>query len=555
MKVKKLAYLSIVIGGTMALAACGTNDDATGTDQTSDTEAVEQTFKMIEQQEMPSADPSLATDVIGARALTATYEGLYRLGLDSEPTAAGALEIVEPSEDGLTYRFDLREESMWSNGDPVTANDYVFSWQRTVDPETGSEYASIFSPVLNAEAITAGEKDKSELGVKAVSDYELEVVLEKPVPYFNYLLAFKQYFPQNRKIVEEHGKEFATSSEKAVYNGPFVLADFDGPGTDSDWAYVKNDTYWDKDNVQLDRIDVTVIKESSTALNLYQAGELEEAVLTGELAQQMASDPELVIEKLATTFYLELNQREANSPFRNVNLRKALAYAIDRDALSGDILGDGSVASRGLIPADMSYSTEGNQDFADENGNFLAADAAKAKEHWETAKSELGIDSLEIELLSSDTDSSKKVVEYIQGAIGENLEGVKVNLSPVPFAVRLERSNKGEFDLVLGGWSADYADPITFIELFRTDSSYNRGKYSSAAYDKQAEESATTNVRKPIERWQNLLEAEKLLMDEMGVIPLYQNAEARLRTATLKDVAVHSTGARYDYKWAYKVAE
>ncbi len=541
----------------MVLVACGTNDDGekAGTDSSDQEATVEQTFKVVEQQELPSADPSLATDVIAARVLTATYEGLYRLDQDSQPIAAGAMEVVEPSEDGLTYRFDLRKEATWSNGDPVTADDYVFSWQRTVDPETASEYASIFSPLKNAEAITAGEKDKKELGVTAVSEYELEIVLEKPVPYFNFLLAFKQYFPQNRKIVEQFGKEFATSSEKAVYNGPFVLADFDGPGTDMDWAYVKNEHYWDQQNVKLDRIDVTVVKESSTALNLYQSGELEDVILTGELAQQMANDPELVIEKLASSYYLEMNQREENSVFRNVNLRKAISYSIDRLAMSRDILGDGSVPARGLIPSDMSVNPTSGKDFADENGDFLALDAKKAQEYWEVAKKELGIDRLELDILSSDNDSSKKVVEYLQGAIEENLDGVKVTVSPVPFTVRLDRSNKGEFDLVLGGWSADYADPITFIELFRTEDSYNRGKFSNEAYDKEALESATVNVLKPEARWDNLLAAEKILMEEMGVIPLYQKAEAHLRTAEIKEIAIHPAGAHYDYRWAYKVAE
>lgn len=558
MKMKKLVYFGFVSALALTLAACGgTDKGATDTSKSKDAEttdlAAEQTFTVIEQQEMPTADPSLATDVIGARAITNTYEGLYRLDLESQPQPAGAEEFAEVSEDGLTYKFKLRKESKWSNGDPVTAKDYVFSWQRTVDPETASEYASIFSPVKNAVAITAGDKEKSELGIKAISDYELEVTLEKPVPYFDYLLAFKQYFPQNQKVVEEFGKDFATTSEKAVYNGPFTLAEFDGPGTDGEWAYVKNEEYWDKDTVKLDRIDVKVIKEASTGLNLYQDGQIEDAILTGELAQQMAEDPELVIEKLASTFYLELNQIKADSPFKNVNLRKAIAYSIDRDALATQILGDGSVASRGLVPAEMSFNPDTKKDFAEEGGNYLEHDADKAKEYWAKAKEELKVDKLTIDLLSSDTDSSKKVVEYIQGVVKENLEGVTVNVSPVPFAVRLERSNKGDFDMVLGGWSGDYTDPITFIELFMKEGSYNRGKYFNEAYDKEALESATTNVSDPAKRWANLQAAEKLIMDDMGVVPLYQKAEAHLRTAKIKDVAIHPAGAHYDYKWAYKV--
>ncbi|MGY3749675.1 peptide ABC transporter substrate-binding protein [Vagococcus acidifermentans] len=553
MKWQKVTYAGLISAAVLSLAACGGGGD---TDKKTGGKGgngkSEQTFTVIEQQEMPSADPSLATDVIGARALTNTYEGLYRLNLENEPEPAGAADFAEVSEDGKVYKLKLREESKWSNGDPVTAKDYVFAWQRTVDPATESEYASIFSPVKNADKITAGELDKSELGIKAVSDYELEITLEKPVPYFKYLLAFKQYFPQNQKVVEEHGKEFATTSEKAVYNGPFVLADFDGPGTDTEWAYVKNESYWDAENVKLDRIDVKVVKDASTGMNLFDDGQVHDAILTGELAQQRADDPEMVIEKLASTFYLELNQRAEDSAFRNENLRKAISYSIDRDRLAAQILGDGSVAAKGLVPADMSKNPETGKDFTEDAGSSLAYDAGQAKEYWEKAKQELGGKVPEtLDILSSDTDSSKKVVEYLQGTLEENLSGIKVTVTPVPFAVRLERSNQGEFDMVLGGWSADYTDPVTFSELFTTNNAYNRGKFSDEAYDKLVESSATTNVADPAARWRDLVEAEKLLLEKMGVVPLYQKAEAHLRKSNIRDIAIHPAGAHYDYKWAY----
>ncbi|MBE8863451.1 ABC transporter substrate-binding protein, partial [Enterococcus faecium] len=175
-----------------------------------------------------------------------------------------------------------------SNGEPVTAADYVFGWQRTVSAETGSEYAYLFAPVTNAEAITAGEKDASELGIKAVSDYELEITLTTPTPYFQYLLAFPSFFPQTQAVVEDNGDQYASTSDNAVYNGPFVLAGFDGPGTDTEWSYEKNDQYWDKGTVKLDTINVSVVKESSTSLNLFQDGQADDVILTGELAQQMA---------------------------------------------------------------------------------------------------------------------------------------------------------------------------------------------------------------------------------------------------------------------------
>ncbi|MBK0037787.1 MULTISPECIES: peptide ABC transporter substrate-binding protein [unclassified Enterococcus] len=548
---KKWGYGVIAVCG-IVLAGCSTGGtSSTGESSSgSGTAAAEQIFNVVVQQEMPSADLSLATDTISFSALNNVYEGLYRLDADSKPEPAGAAELAEVSEDGLTYKLKLREDAKWSNGEPVTAADYVFGWQRTVSAETGSEYAYLFAPVTNAEAITAGDKDASELGIKAVSDYELEITLTTPTPYFQYLLAFPSFFPQSQAVVEDNGDQYASTSDNAVYNGPFVLAGFDGPGTDTEWSYEKNDQYWDKDTVKLDTINVSVVKESSTSLNLFQDGQADDVILTGELAQQMANDEAFVSEPLARTSYIELNQREEDSPFRNEDLRKAISYAIDRDALVTSILGDGSLASTGLIPKGMTFNPTDNTDFVDEAESVIEYDQEKAKEHWEKAKEALGIDSLSFEILASDTDSTKKAIEYIQSAIQDTLDGVKVSLSPVPFSVRLDRSNSGDFDVVMGGWGADYADASSFTDLFVTDNSYNRGRWTSEEYDAAVKSSATTNAGNPDARWQDLLDAEKIIMDQQGVIPVYQNVEAHLRAPKVKGVVSHGAGAQYDYKWA-----
>ncbi|MGF1998326.1 peptide ABC transporter substrate-binding protein [Enterococcus casseliflavus] len=548
---KKWGYGVVAVCG-IVLAGCSTGGtSSTGESSSgSGTAAAEQIFNVVVQQEMPSADLSLATDTISFSALNNVYEGLYRLDADSKPEPAGAAELAEVSEDGLTYKLKLREDAKWSNGEPVTAADYVFGWQRTVSAETGSEYAYLFAPVTNAEAITAGEKDASELGIKAVSDYELEITLTTPTPYFQYLLAFPSFFPQSQAVVEDNGDQYASTSDNAVYNGPFVLAGFDGPGTDTEWSYEKNDQYWDKETVKLDTINVSVVKESSTSLNLFQDGQADDVILTGELAQQMANDEAFMSEPLARTSYIELNQREEDSPFRNEDLRKAISYAIDRDALVTSILGDGSLASTGLIPKGMTFNPTDNTDFVDEAESVIEYDQEKAKEHWEKAKEALGIDSLSFEILASDTDSTKKAIEYIQSAIQDTLDGVKVSLSPVPFSVRLDRSNSGDFDVVMGGWGADYADASSFTDLFVTDNSYNRGRWTSEAYDAAVKSSATTNAGNPDARWQDLLDAEKIIMDQQGVIPVYQNVEAHLRAPKVKGVVSHGAGAQYDYKWA-----
>lgn len=549
---KKWAFSVVALSG-LVLAGCyggsaNTKSSNSASGNSTDGGGV---FNLVVPQEMPTADLSLATDTISFTALNNVYEGIYRLDKDSKPQPAGASELAEVSEDGLTYKIKLREDAKWSNGDPVVAADYVYGWQRTVDAATASEYAYLFAPVANAEEITAGKKDKSELGIKAVGDHELEITLTKQMPYFQYLLAFPSFFPQKQSVVEENGDAYASASDKAVYNGPFTLTDFDGPGTDTEWSYKKNDNYWDKDAVKLSEIKVSVVKESSTALNLFKDGQADDVILSGELAQQNANDPAYTSVKEARTSYIELNQREADSPFKNVNLRKAISYSINRDALVKQVLGDGSVVSTGLIPADMSKNPETNEDFAKEAGKLVSYDKDKAKEYWEKAKKELGIDSLEFNLMASDDDASKKVIEYIQNSIQENLDGVKVKPTPVPFSVRLDRSSSGDFDTVLGGWAADYADPSSFTDLFVAGNSYNRGQWSNADYDKVVDDSGNKDAGDEQARWADLQEATKIMADDMGVIPVYQKAEGHLVNEKIKGIVHHAAGASWDYKWTY----
>ncbi|EOS7905740.1 peptide ABC transporter substrate-binding protein [Enterococcus hirae] len=549
---KKWAFSVVALSG-LVLAGCyggsaNTKSSNSASGNSTDGGGV---FNLVVPQEMPTADLSLATDTISFTALNNVYEGIYRLDKDSKPQPAGASELAEVSEDGLTYKIKLREDAKWSNGDPVVAADYVYGWQRTVDAATASEYAYLFAPVANAEEITAGKKDKSELGIKAVGDHELEITLTKQTPYFQYLLAFPSFFPQKQSVVEENGDAYASASDKAVYNGPFTLTDFDGPGTDTEWSYKKNDNYWDKDAVKLSEIKVSVVKESSTALNLFKDGQADDVILSGELAQQNANDPAYTSVKEARTSYIELNQREADSPFKNVNLRKAISYSINRDALVKQVLGDGSVVSTGLIPADMSKNPETNEDFAKEAGKLVSYDKDKAKEYWEKAKKELGIDSLEFNLMASDDDASKKVIEYIQNSIQENLDGVKVKPTPVPFSVRLDRSSSGDFDTVLGGWAADYADPSSFTDLFVAGNSYNRGQWSNADYDKVVDDSGNKDAGDEQPRWADLQEATKIMADDMGVIPVYQKAEGHLVNEKIKGIVHHAAGASWDYKWTY----
>lgn len=556
---KKKVLFGLTVTTALLLSACssggGTADSDAATDTGSGELASEQVLTYVESAMMANADLSLATDAPSFRALNATYEGLYRVNADQQVEPAGAAELAEVSEDGLTYTFKLNDKAVWSNGDPVTANDYVYSWRRTVDPATASQYAYMFAPVKNASAISAGEAEVDTLGIEAVSDYELVVTLDVATPYVDYLFAFPSFFPQNQSVVEEFGKDYATTSENAVYNGPFVSEGFDGPGSDNEWSYVKNEDYWDADNVKLDRVDVTVVSEVSTALNLFQDGQANYVTLSGELASQMAGDPEFVTVPQGTTAYLEMNQEAADSPFRNENLRKAISASIDRQSFVTNILANGSVPAPGITPGGLAVDSSG-EDFTSATGvEPFEFNQEAAAEYWEKAKEELGIDSLEFNILSDDTDGAKRSTEYLQGAIQDALDGVKVTVTNVPFAVRLDRSTSGDFDTVISLWGADYADPSSFLDLFVTGNSYNRGNWSNEEYDALIKEAATTNANNPDVRWKNLADAENIISTQLGVIPMYQRSLATMQSANLQGIVEHASGVDTDFKWAYFTAE
>lgn len=535
----------MVLGIAFLLVGCG-NKQGTETKKNTETK---QEISIVVENELSTLDSTLASDTYGITVLNNVMEGLYRLDENNQLIVAGASELPVVSDDLLTYKIKLNKEAKWSNDTPVTAADYVYAWQKAVNPETGSEYSYLFNSVLNAPEITAGKKKIDELGIKAVDDYELEITLAQATPYFESLLAFPTFFPQNKEFVEKEAGDYAKTNENLIYNGPFVLEEFDGAGTDTTWDYVKNETYWDNKKVKLAKISNQVIKEPGTSVKLFEAGELDDLPLSGEFAQQYKGNEAFVSIDKAGTTYLSYDQREGL--FANAKARKAISLVLNREEIIENILADGSIVPKGLVPSGMSFAPETNKDFADETTNFVKTDVEEAKKLWKEAKAETKTDDVTLELLSYDVDSIRKLAEAIQFAIEDNLDGTKVSVSIVPVSVAVEKGRNTEFDLFLFGWGADYADPSSFLDLMKTDSPYNYGKYSNKEYDALVESAATTNVTDPKKRWADFVEAENLLLGETGVNPIFQKAESRLRNPQLKGIISHSVGAQFDFKEAY----
>ena len=399
-----LLLMSILLVLSAFLAACGSKKDETtdnGKDGKTPSKDEAQVLNLIEAAEIPSVDSSLVEDAVGFNVLLNVMEGLYRLDQDSLPVPAMADGEAEISEDGLTYTFKIRD-AQWSNGTPVTAHDFVYAWQRAVDPNTGSAYGPYLMEgmVKNATEIGKKEAEVSELGIKAEDDKTLVVELERPVPYFLSLMSFGTFFPLNEEFVTAQGDKYASSSDTLIYNGPFALSNWDGTGG---WKYVKNDKYWDKETVKLDEINVDVVKETSTAVKLYDQGQKDRAILSSEYAMQYTGDPEVVNEFETSVFYFKFNQERNGkaTPLANVDIRKAISKAFDKAELTEAVLANGSVPANYLVPENFTFDEDG-KDFRELSGTFLEFNLEEAQKHWEKGLAALGTTSMELEILGGD---------------------------------------------------------------------------------------------------------------------------------------------------------
>ncbi|WP_347861832.1 peptide ABC transporter substrate-binding protein [Salimicrobium sp. PL1-032A] len=557
---KKL-FLGLILSITLmfVLAACGGNDSSDEGDASNEDSGEQssessdsgsgQSISFTAKSELPSMDPSLITDSVAFQWAGETYEGLYRLDENGE-LAEGIAKDHEVSEDGTTWTFNLREDAEWENGDSVTAHDFVYAWQRAVTPETGSEYGPYFlgGVVENATAVADGEMEPSELGVEAVDDYTFEVNLEQPVPYFDSMTVFITFMPLNQSYVEEQGDDFSTEADTTLANGPFKMTEWThGEG----WKVEKNEDYWDQESVELEEIDVKVIKETSTAVNLFQTGELDQAELNAEFVDEYRSSEHFQVVENPYLYFFKFNQ-ESHEALANVNARKAISMAIDRQSLTDVILNDGSVPAEGYVPSNFVTvpGTDG-KDFREVQGPLAEHNVDQAKEHWQTALEELGTDSVTIELMGDDTGSSKNALAYYKEQLESNLEGLSINVVEVPFKERVRRDQEGEFEIEAATWGPDYADANTYLNMYLTDGQNNNMGYSSEEYDSLINKANTELARKPEQRYETFLEAERLLLEEdAAVAPLYQDAKSQLLRSNIKGVFPTATGPNFEFKWA-----
>lgn len=537
---KGIKFLSILLTAVLVLSACSSG--GSGGKSSKDG----QTLNLQINGDVPTMDPAMATDGLSFDMFFQTMEGLYTLDKDDKAIPAVAKGEPKITNDGKKWTVKLRENAKWSNGDPVTANDFVYAWRKVVDPDTASEYAYILFDIKNAEEVNSGDKKPEELGVKAIDDHTLEFELTKSLPYYKELLSFGTFMPQNKKFVEKQGDKYGTTLKNTLYNGPFKMTEWK---TDDKVTLEKNDEYWDKDKVKLDKVNYKVVKEASTAVNLYETNKLDIVELPAEQVNKYKDDKGYTTELDTITYYFKLNEDKVPE-FKNEDFRLAFAKAIDKKAYVKNNLNNGSIPADNFVPKDFVKDSKGNE-YQDGVKNENHYNVKEAKEHFEKAKKELGKDEFTIELMTYDKDTAKRDAEYFKEQLEKNLDGVNIKIKQQPFKQKLDVVSKGQYEMSLENWIPDYPDPMTFLELYVTDGSHNNTGWSNKEYDKIIKAADSSLAENPDKRLKELQRAEGMLLNEAGIVPLYQVGVAQLQKPNVKNVVNHQFGGVSTLKEAY----
>lgn len=533
--------------GTAAAGETAAAQEATGTVSSSD-------LKVMLETPVMSLDPQQATDGTSFEVMANYTDGLTQMD-DSGAAIAAVAESWETSDDGLTWTFHLRKDAKWSNGTPVTAKDFVFGWQRAVDPDVASEYAYMLSDigqVKNAAEIIGGTKDKSELGVTAVDDNTLQVELNAPVSYFLSLMYFPTFYPVNEEFFNTCPDTYGTSPETTLSDGAFVLDSYEPAATEI--HLTKNADYYDADKIKLAGIDYQVIQDSQQALLSYQNGDLDLTLLNGDQVDQVQDDPAFKAVGAGYLWYVTPNI-SAVPELANDNIRKALTFAIDRTAICEDVLKDGSKPTYTAVPMDFAAGPDGSDFSADQTKfqDVCADDNAKGAEYWQKGLDELGITSLTLDMVVDADDAPQKVATVLQEQWQTALPGLTINLTVEPKKQRVQDLQDGNYQLGLTRWGPDYADPMTYLGMWTTGCSNNYGLWSSTDYDDIIAKCTTGELATdPEGRWSAMYDAEKIVMDQSVIFPLYTQCNAEMLSTNVTGVAFHPVALNRVYKNAVK---
>lgn len=543
---KHKTILSTLVIATVALtmAACGQKSNS-GSGKN------DNTLKLSSSATLDTLDISKAT---GYGQTGNVFESFYRLGKNGKPIA-GLAQSGKKSADGKTWTFKLRP-AKWSNGQRITAQDFVYSWRRSLNPKTESSYAYLFGNVKNANAVMNSQKPATALGISAPNKSTVVVRLNRPVAYFKVLMSYPLFGPQNASVVKKYGKKYGTKAQYQVYSGPFKVQGWNG--TNDSWSFVKNNNYWDKSKVKLNRINFQVVKSANTGYQLYQQNQLDMTQLDNTQVKNLQNKADFKEYQYSFMEWLQYNYRDPDPQTRkalnNRNIRRALSLSIDRSVLVKKVLGNGSTLPKGFVPTKLAYAPKTGKDFADQQKVPETVDYQPnlAKKLWQRGLKQIGEKKVNLQIISEDEDPSADTIsQYLQSQWTKELPGISVKVTNIPGKSAMDRVNKGNFDIFLSGWGGDFNDPMTFLQIPLKNTAYNRGKWNNAAYNELVNRANNADANTPAARWQNLVKAARIVNSEQAFTPVYQQATAYMQKPRVHGIIHNTAGTQWDYKYAY----
>ena len=539
---KKL--LSMVLCAMMALtlAGCG----GSGGDSS--------TYTFSSELDIKNLDSSDADDGCSFTAMHAVIDGLMKTDKKGN-IVNGVASSSEVSDDGLTHTYKIRKDAKWANGDPVTANDFVYAWHRIFQKKGQYYYmfcdgiASIVGAqemsdkIDNEEDIT--DADLDAMGVKAVDDKTLEVTTTTRVSFFDELMSFPCFYPINEKFCEKQGDKYGKSAKTILGNGAFTMTNWE-PGSVAEFE--KNDKYYDAKTVKIDKLVMKLVQDPKVAAQAFEAGETDFAPINSDLVDKYKKDDSFKQINEGYLFYISVNFQ--NSDLANLNVRKAISLAINRKDLCENVLKDGSQVAGGFIPFGLATSPDG-VDFRKNSGNFTSYDKKKAQESLDEGLKELGKEQITLRITYGTDESPMDVfATYLQNALSK-LDGIKVEMVATTKQDRIYNKQKnGDFDLATTRWGPDYGDPTTYLTMGISTNGNNYGKYTNSELDALMDK--VSNESDANTRWQEMIDAEKIMMDDLCYIPVFEKGTATLQNKDVKGLVIRPVGVPYTFQYVSK---
>ena len=480
----------------------------------------------------------------GMAPYTVPYETLYKYDNDNN-VVLGLAESVDISEDGLTYTYTIRDDAYYNNGEKVTAYDFEYGWKRLANPDTAAPYGYLIYNVgiKNAYSVIYEGADLDTLGVKAIDERTLVVEFENVVPFKELILVFPQFAPVNQAWVEACGDQYGLTAETAPLSAGTMYAVEWEKDVKNVWAY--NPYYYDVESVTANTVTYLAATDNSTAIMLWESGELDYVTLSGDSVALYEEDPAFTPRLLSSLYYLTPNV-ESDEIMQNYNFRMAIALAFDKQDIADNIIKNGAFAADYIIPRDFAYDSNGVSFREAANDSFLETNKELALEYYEKAKKELGQDSFTITLGYQSDEQKAAIAQYIQQELQNTLPGVTVKLAVEQNAAGRETLKSCNFQIYLNRWNGDYQDATTFLDMWMTGNSYNYGRWSNAEYDQLLDDSYNKDSLNPEARIQDLIDAEAVLLNDVGIIPIAQPTSAYLINAEF-DVPWCTKGFRWDH--------